>query len=415
MRGVMFYKVHCGLRRMGSNGTEHIPMDEQMPVPALKEQIASVTGVLSEQQRLICRGKVLKDDHLLSAYRTDPASSTSRHVGPGVVVETFSMPLQGDGFAPEVNRIISAVLGSIGMPNIAGDSEGIEVREHGSQRPERTSGLGGMFDFSQFQSEQAATRGPSDRSNGTFIHSTSFPLGPQPPLVIPNSLTTLTQYLSHMRCEFEAIGIDARSNQAAATHRTEESSNSSSRSGIRQEGLPTPASLAEVMRSTWQLLAEQVGESLLQFASQLDNQGNVTDPAARLSTQASASRNGALFHNLGAFLLELGRTTMTLQMGQAPSDAVVNAEPAVFISPTGPNPIMVQPLPFQSGTNFGANPMGAVQPGSGLGSGLGTGFLPRRIDIQIRRGTFEYLFPGYFRRLVYFYSQVISDGGKISF
>lgn len=40
-----------------------------MPVPALKEQIASVTGVLSEQQLLICRGKVLKDDQLLSAYR----------------------------------------------------------------------------------------------------------------------------------------------------------------------------------------------------------------------------------------------------------------------------------------------------------------------------------------------------------
>ena len=41
----------------------------QVPVPALKEQIAVVTGVLSEQQRLICRGKVLKDDQLLSAYR----------------------------------------------------------------------------------------------------------------------------------------------------------------------------------------------------------------------------------------------------------------------------------------------------------------------------------------------------------
>lgn len=41
----------------------------QVPVPELKEQIATVTGVLSEQQRLICRGKVLKDDQLLSAYR----------------------------------------------------------------------------------------------------------------------------------------------------------------------------------------------------------------------------------------------------------------------------------------------------------------------------------------------------------
>lgn len=41
----------------------------QVPVPALKEQIASVTGVVTEQQRLICRGKVMKDDQLLSAYR----------------------------------------------------------------------------------------------------------------------------------------------------------------------------------------------------------------------------------------------------------------------------------------------------------------------------------------------------------
>ncbi|KAM1508173.1 hypothetical protein ACFX10_017520 [Malus domestica] len=340
--------------------TYTLRVDKQMPVPALKEQVASVTGVLSEQQRLICRGKVLKDDQLLSAYHvedghtlhlvvrqpiplspeglpdhqgTDPASSSSRHAGPGVVIETFSMPVQGDGFAPQINRIISAVLGSIGMPNIAGGSEGIEVR------------------------------------------------------VIPDSLTTLTQYLSHMRREFEAIDRDAGSNQAVATLRAEESSNSSSGSGIRQEGLSTPASLAEIMRSTRQLLAEQVGESLLQFASQLENQVNVTDSAARLSAQASASRTGALFHNLGAFLLELGRTTMTLQMGQAPSDAVVSAGPAVFISPTGPNPIMVQPLPFQSGTNFGAIPMGAMQPGSGLVSGLGTGFHPRRIDIQIRRGS----------------------------
>ncbi|CAH1442657.1 unnamed protein product [Lactuca virosa] len=43
----------------------------QVPIHALKEQIASVTGVLSEQQRLICRGKVLKDDQLLSAYHVE--------------------------------------------------------------------------------------------------------------------------------------------------------------------------------------------------------------------------------------------------------------------------------------------------------------------------------------------------------
>lgn len=41
----------------------------QVPIPQLKEQIAGITGVISEQQRLICRGKVLKDDEILSAYR----------------------------------------------------------------------------------------------------------------------------------------------------------------------------------------------------------------------------------------------------------------------------------------------------------------------------------------------------------
>lgn len=101
------------------------------------------------------------------------------------------------------------------------------------------------------------------------------------------------------------------------------------------------------------------------------------------------------------------------------SEAVVNAGPAVFISPNGPNPIMVQvilrrnylvtvilfntlkkkvtnfdessvfqALPFQVGSSIGSVPMGAVQSGSGLVNGLGAGYIPRRrrIDIQIRRG-----------------------------
>ncbi|RVX19770.1 hypothetical protein CK203_005093 [Vitis vinifera] len=68
---------------MGSTGGDEVMIsgsgeaqcsEATMPVPALKEQIASVTGVLSEQQRLICRGRVLKDDQLLSAYRRNHKS-----------------------------------------------------------------------------------------------------------------------------------------------------------------------------------------------------------------------------------------------------------------------------------------------------------------------------------------------------
>lgn len=41
----------------------------QTPVPSLKAKVASATGVPVELQRLIFRGKVLKDDHHLSDYR----------------------------------------------------------------------------------------------------------------------------------------------------------------------------------------------------------------------------------------------------------------------------------------------------------------------------------------------------------
>ncbi|MBA0722529.1 hypothetical protein Golax_003202 [Gossypium laxum] len=434
--------------------TYTLRVDKQMPVPALKEQIASVTGVLSEQQRLICRGKVLKDDQLLSAYRihflfnihadlgwknsakeefglvlesadllkvlkthyvedghtlhlvvrqpvppssdgspyhsallfaaNDPASGTSRghsNHAPSFVIETFNVPDQGDGVPPEISRqIVSAVLGSFGFANMASGNTGSDARE-------RTSGGSGMPDSSQAQTEQASTTSQSDRAHSAFGLPAAVSLGSMQPPVIPDSLATLSQYLSHIRNEFDALGrAGGNDSQTAPMSRTgSRDSNSASNSGTVHEGLPTPASLAEVLLSTRQMLIEQAGESVQQLARQLEDQVNVTDPSARLIAQTNALRTGALLHNLGSLLLELGRTTMTLRLGQTPSEAVVNAGPAVFISPSGPNPLMA--LPFQPGTSFGAIPVGTVQPGSGLVNGLGTGFVPRRIDIQIRRGS----------------------------
>uniref|UniRef100_A0A6N2K037 Uncharacterized protein n=1 Tax=Salix viminalis TaxID=40686 RepID=A0A6N2K037_SALVM len=166
------------------------------------------------------------------------------------------------------------------------------------------------------------------------------------PPVIPDSLTTLSQYLSHIRREFDALGRGRENNaQADAALRTEQiDSNSMSLSGTGQERLPTPASLAEVIRSSRQLLTEQVAECLLQLSIQLENQADITDSALRHTTQSSALRTGVQLHNLGALLLELGRTIMTLRLGQAPSEAVVNAGPAIFINQSGPNPLMVQGL-----------------------------------------------------------------------
>ncbi|GAB4828195.1 hypothetical protein Ancab_035112 [Ancistrocladus abbreviatus] len=363
--------IEIKIKTMDSQ-TYTMRVDKQMPVPALKEQIASLTGVVTEQQRLICRGKVLKDDQLLSAYHVEdghtlhlvvrePVSSSSQNlpndpgigtsstsrgqyyqVAPGIVVETFNMPGQGDRALPDIGRIVSAVLGSIGVTNPGTGSEGTGVR------------------------------------------------------VIPDALTTLSEYLSHMRHEFINNGRASEINPGAAATSAAEGreSNSPSLSGSTQEGLPTPASLAQLLSSTRQMLNQQTAECLLQLATQLEHQGSVTDAAVRLSTQSSAWRTGVLLQNLGAYLLELGRTTMTLRLGRAPSEAVVNAGPAVFISSSGPNPIMVQPLPFQPGATFGAPSSGTSQPGSGLVNGIGAGFLPRRIDIQIRRGPSVHHQPG---------------------
>lgn len=410
--------IEIKLKTLDSH-TYTLRVDKQMSVPALKEQIASVTGVLSEQQRLICRGKVLKDDQLLSAYHVedghtlhlvvrqpvppssdgspnlsanDPGSGTSRshsnHV-PSVVIETFNVPDQGDGVPPEISRIVSAVLGSFGFANMASGSIGGDVRDHGSQRPERTSVVSGMPDSSQAQTEQGSMRSQSDRAHSAFGLPAAVSLGSLQPPVIPDSLATLSQYLSHIKHEFDGLGrAGGNDPQTASMSRTgDRDSNFASNSVTMREGLPTPASLAEVLLSTRQMLIEQAGEYLQQLARELEDHRNMTEPSARLSAQSNAWRTGILLQNLGSLLLELGRTTMTVRLGQTPSEAVVNAGPAVFISPSGPNPLMVQALPFQPGTSIGAIPMGTVQPGSGLVNGLGTGFLPRRIDIQIRRGS----------------------------
>ncbi|KAI6679216.1 hypothetical protein NL676_033097 [Syzygium grande] len=383
--------------------TYSLRVNKQVSVPALKEQVASVTGVVSEQQRLICRGKVLKDDQLLSAYHVEdghtlhlvvrqpvpPSSegtpahaatshSHGSHVAPGVVIETFNLPDQGDGVPPEIGRIVSAVLSSFGITNPGSSNEG---------RSERTSGASSTLHLGQVPSEQSGMRGQSGRWPGAFGLPTNISMG-QPP-VIPDSLTTMSQCLSYIKSEFEDIGRGSGNNaQMSASNRPDNRDpNSASQPGAIPEGLPTPASLAEIMLSTRQMLIEQVAECLQLCASQLQNQGGVTDPVMRSSTHNTAMRMGMLFHYLGAYILELGRTAMTLRLGQTASEAVVNAGPAIYISPSGPNPLMVQPVPFQMGTGFGSIPVGSVHGGSSLGGGFGAGFLPRRIDIQIRRGS----------------------------
>ncbi|XP_071719563.1 ubiquitin-like domain-containing protein CIP73 [Rutidosis leptorrhynchoides] len=376
--------------------TYTLRVDKCVPVPALKEQIALVTGVLSEQQRLICRGKVLKDDQLLSAYHVedghtlhlvvrqpiDPtqgnvpdhtangsASSTRPSIGsqrgPSIVVETFNISNQGDGNNPDFSsRIVSAVLDSL-----ASGGEAVDLQRNISERLSQIPGVNEIRNSTGQQHEDAS-------ANNVFMEQLP---------VIPDSLSTLSQYLRRLRQEFnDNVVVQGNSSQShgGGNAGVESHAAAAPHSAAVQGGLPTPAALGDVIQSTRQLLIEQVGDCLMQLTTQLGNQTNVTDQMARSRMQSNAMRSGSLLQNLGAFLLELGRTTMTLRLGRTPTDAVVNAGPAVFISPSGPNPIMVQPLPFQPGTRFGTAPTGA-----GTNFSVGSGSRSGIIDISIRTGS----------------------------
>ncbi|KAK1287630.1 hypothetical protein QJS10_CPB19g00603 [Acorus calamus] len=286
--------------------TYTLRVNKFVPVPALKEQIATVTGVVSEQQRLICRGKVLKDEELLSAYHfdahrtdvedghtlhlvvrqpfqpstspnlglgsqstsshpvTDPASAgaTNRgnHVGPNVVLRAFSVADSPEGHPADLNRIFSTLLGSMGIIGIGTGSE----REHVLERVDRNSGNNGTSDSVQHQPATAAQRAQFDPLQGSFTSPAGFSSAPLQPIVIPDSLATLSQYLSQLRREFSANGEGNNIDAEASDGHGLEALHSHSSAG--QGGLPTPQSLAEVILSTRRMLIAQAGECLLDKA-----------------------------------------------------------------------------------------------------------------------------------------------------
>ncbi|XP_020270415.1 uncharacterized protein LOC109845540 isoform X4 [Asparagus officinalis] len=396
--------------------TYTLRVDKCVPVPALKEQIASVTGVLSHQQRLICRGKVLKDDQLLSAYHVEdghtlhlvvrqphqsatPSSSRMEsegghsgttsasgseynhgsHVAHSFVFESVNVD-HGDVDASVISRVISSMFGSIGSTNnVTRNTGGSDIREMILERLGRANSDSGLSDSTQSHSDP--TNSQRDRRQTDARFSSTAPLGTQNPPVIPDSLITLSQYIDLMRDDFRREGFGA--NEVNGVHLNEGRSDDS-HSPAAQVGLPTPASLAEMLCSARQLLMNQTGDCIM-LARQLEDHTRVTDPVTRMNMQSSAMRSGLLMQKLGSMLLELGRTTMTLRMGQNPAEAVVNAGPANFISATGPNPLMVQAVPFHPGSSAGGANMGPVNPNHGLeGEPPEAPFVPRNIEIRIR-------------------------------
>ncbi|KAJ8437436.1 hypothetical protein Cgig2_031957 [Carnegiea gigantea] len=130
-------------------------VDKNMPVSSFKGKIADQIGVPVGQQRLIFRGKVLKDEHLLTEYHiengdtlhlverqpTQPQTSSTvgsadlsgnggaqgndgsagaprnriGQISHSVVLGTLNVGDQGEGVVSDLTRVIGAVLNSLGV------------------------------------------------------------------------------------------------------------------------------------------------------------------------------------------------------------------------------------------------------------------------------------------------------------
>ncbi|WJX83858.1 hypothetical protein P8452_66485 [Trifolium repens] len=94
--------------------------------------------------------------------------------------------------------------------------------------------------------------------------------------------------------------------------------------------------------NTQRLLSGQAISALSHIAGRMEREGTSADLGIRGQIQSESAQIGIAMHHLGALLLELGRTMLTLRMGRSSAESVVNVGPAVYISPSGLNPIMVQ-------------------------------------------------------------------------
>ncbi|KAM7258345.1 hypothetical protein ACFE04_014086 [Oxalis oulophora] len=414
-------------------------VDKNIPVSAFKEKIANEIGVPVAQQRLIFRGKVLKDDHLLSEYHVEnghtlhlvarqlaqsqsesDSGETSREnsnrggteasagmfpnrigqISHSVVLGTFNGPDQGDGVAPDISRVIGAVLNSFGiggqvpgnnaggsptsfMPNMPGQAaQGNESQgQAGSQSQSGSTNPSHPFQPSIQSVQIPIPFRPSAQGVQIPIAAGTLPI-PSIQAPLPDSLTTIAEFMNRMEQAILQNGNPPNSPSVSSedTPRVELPSN--------ERGVPTPEALSIVLRRAQQLLSSHVTSALSHTAERLEQERDfsdrsVRDRSVRGQIQVEAMRLGLVMQHLGSLFLELGRAMMTLRMGQSSAESSVNAGPAVYISTSGPNTIMVHPFPLQTSPLFGGN----TTSNSMSFAPVGAGSAPRNVNIHIHAGS----------------------------
>ncbi|KAI0489053.1 hypothetical protein KFK09_028894 [Dendrobium nobile] len=337
--------------------TFSLRVNKNIPVPDLKEMIVTTIGVPPEQQRLIYRGKVLKDEQLLSELHMEdgdtlhlvlrqptlsqPTSSTGAaeasrasssqandsgsgvqrnrvgQVAHGVLVGTINVAdRNGEAMLTDISRNIESFLGSLGLVTI--DPTGATTNAP-TVTVASSGGVGISQNTSRTEPSNSAHEGFLLSNNSPQQASIQFSQLPlirtlNQPVVISNAVTTLSEFIDRMELVLQSH--NGSPNTAQHQPRSEASS-------VDARGLPTLDFLCSVMERAQQLLRDSAASSL----------------AAEFS---------------------------------------VNSGPAVYISPIGPNPIMVQPSSL-----FGAPPLPLV---SGLSVGASPGNPLSNINIHLHAG-----------------------------
>ncbi|KAE9617268.1 hypothetical protein Lal_00034369 [Lupinus albus] len=393
-------------------------LDKNMSVSSFKEKIANETGVPVSRQRLIFRGRVLKDEHFLSEYHlenghtlhlverqpnqsqvsgTSSAESTVTNGNQGndaglgvprvgqishsVVLGTINLGEQGGGMVPDISGVIGAVLNSMG---IGGQIRNIVSNATQTSAPSgnETEGIhAGNQNLAGNQAQPGQTFRGQEFQSLPQVVQIPVPAGaiPLPSLnaPIPHSLTTLSEFINNMEHTLSQNG-----------HRSNLSSTNQGDQRIElptnAQGLPTLEALSVILRRTGQLLSDNTVPALCHIAGHLERDGTSSDLSVRGQIQSETMQTGIAMQHLGALLLELGRTMLTLRMGQSYAESSVNAGPAVYISPAGPNPIMVQPFPLQTSSLIGGPVPSSTPPTLGA---VAVGSVPRNVNIHIHAGT----------------------------
>ncbi|OIW07931.1 hypothetical protein TanjilG_20032 [Lupinus angustifolius] len=392
--------------------------DKNMSVSSFKEKIVNETGVPVSRQRLIFRGRVLKDEHSLSEYYlenghtlhlverhpnqsqvsgtssaeptvtngnqgNDAGSGVPRfgQISHNVVLGPFNLGEQAGGMVPDLSGVIGAVLNSIG---IGGQSRNSVSNATQTSAPpgNETEGIhAGNQNLAGNQAQLGQTfRGQTFQSLPQIVQ-TPVPAGatPIPSLnaPIPHSLTTLSEFINNMEHTLSQTGH--RPNLSSTNHRDQRVE-----LPTNAQGLPTLESLSAILRRTGQLLSDNTVAALCHIAGHIEQEGTSSDLSVRGQIQSETMQTGIAVQHLGALLLELGRTMLTLRMGQSYAESSVNAGPAVYISPAGPNPIMVQPFPLQTSSLIGGPVPSSTPPTLGT---VGVGRVPRNVHLHIHAGT----------------------------